>query len=52
MPGVVMAFARHNRPSIMIYGGTIKVGYSKTLKKVSSSFSLGGLALTFNVVAN
>jgi dihydroxy-acid dehydratase len=33
MPGVVMAFARHNRPSIMIYGGTIKPGYSKTLRK-------------------
>jgi dihydroxy-acid dehydratase len=33
MPGVIMAFARHNRPSIMIYGGTIKVGYSKLLKK-------------------
>jgi dihydroxy-acid dehydratase len=33
MPGVAMAFARHNRPSIMIYGGTIKPGYSKTLRK-------------------
>lgn len=31
MPGCVMAFARHNRPSIMIYGGTIKPGYSKLL---------------------
>lgn len=28
-----MAFARHNRPSIMIYGGTIQPGYSKTLRK-------------------
>ena len=33
MPGVIMAFARHNRPSIMIYGGTIRVGYSDLLKK-------------------
>lgn len=33
MPGCVMAFARHNRPSLMIYGGTIKPGYSKLLRK-------------------
>jgi dihydroxy-acid dehydratase len=33
MPGAVMAFARHNRPSIMIYGGSIKPGYSKLLRK-------------------
>lgn len=33
MPGVIMAFARHNRPSIMVYGGSIMPGYSKTLKK-------------------
>lgn len=33
MPGVVMGMARHNRPSIMIYGGTINPGYSKLLKK-------------------
>jgi len=33
MPGVVMGFARHNRPSIMIYGGSIRPGYSKTLGK-------------------
>lgn len=26
MPGVLMAFARHNRPSIMVYGGTIMAG--------------------------
>ena len=29
MPGVVMAMARHNRPSIMVYGGTILPGRSK-----------------------
>ena len=33
MPGCVMAMARHNRPSLMIYGGTIAVGYSKLLRK-------------------
>lgn len=33
MPGCVMAMARHNRPSVVIYGGTINPGYSKTLKK-------------------
>ncbi|KAF1990371.1 dihydroxy-acid dehydratase [Aulographum hederae CBS 113979] len=33
MPGCVMAFARHNRPSIMIYGGSIMPGYSKLLAK-------------------
>ena len=29
MPGVVMAMARFNRPSIMVYGGSIKPGCSK-----------------------
>lgn len=33
MPGAITAFSRHNRPSIMIYGGTIKPGYSETLRK-------------------
>ncbi|KAF2263023.1 dihydroxy-acid dehydratase-like protein [Lojkania enalia] len=33
MPGVIMGFARHNRPSIMVYGGSIKPGYSDTLRK-------------------
>jgi len=26
MPGVIMAMGRHNRPSLMVYGGTIKAG--------------------------
>ncbi|QDS74747.1 hypothetical protein FKW77_001210 [Venturia effusa] len=30
MPGVVMAMGRHNRPSIMVYGGTIQPGCAKT----------------------
>ncbi|KAH8898992.1 dihydroxy-acid dehydratase [Thozetella sp. PMI_491] len=29
MPGVVMAAARHNRPFIMVYGGTILKGHSE-----------------------
>lgn len=29
MPGTVIAMARLNRPAIMIYGGTIKPGYSQ-----------------------
>lgn len=33
MPGVIMGLARHNRPGLMIYGGTINRGYSETLKK-------------------
>ncbi|KZZ95452.1 dihydroxy-acid dehydratase [Moelleriella libera RCEF 2490] len=33
MPGVVMAAARHNRPFIMIYGGTILKGHSSLLER-------------------
>ncbi|KAL2752365.1 hypothetical protein ACRALDRAFT_1052212 [Sodiomyces alcalophilus JCM 7366] len=33
MPGVVMAAARHDRPFIMIYGGTIRKGHSELLEK-------------------
>jgi len=33
MPGCVMAMGRFNRPSIMVYGGTIRAGYSKSGKK-------------------
>ena len=29
MPGVMIAMGRLNRPSVMVYGGTIKPGYSK-----------------------
>jgi dihydroxy-acid dehydratase len=54
MPGVIMAFARHNRPSIMIYGGTIKVGYSKVLRKpinISSCYEAHG-AWIYNTLTN
>ena len=33
MPGVVMAAARHNRPFLMIYGGSIRKGHSTLLDK-------------------
>lgn len=34
MPGCVMAMARIDRPSIMVYGGTIKAGCSKSGKSL------------------
>jgi dihydroxy-acid dehydratase len=33
MPGYVMALARYNRPLIVIYGGTVRSGFSKALGK-------------------
>ena len=45
MPGCIMAMARHNRPSIMIYGGTIAVGYSALLRKpinISTCYEASG----------
>ncbi|KAM5349695.1 hypothetical protein ACJ41O_006200 [Fusarium nematophilum] len=33
MPGCVMGIARHNRPSVIIYGGTQRGGYSKLLQR-------------------
>jgi dihydroxy-acid dehydratase len=54
MPGVVMGMARHNRPSIMIYGGSIQPGYSKVLQKpinVSTTFEVHG-AFLFDTLRN
>ncbi|RSL41341.1 hypothetical protein CEP53_012812 [Fusarium sp. AF-6] len=34
MPGITMGIAKHNRPSVVIYGGTQRAGYSKTMKKL------------------
>jgi len=45
MPGVIMAAARHNRPFVMIYGGTIKKGFSKLLNKdvnISTCYEAAG----------
>ncbi len=45
MPGTVIAMARLNRPSIMVYGGTIKPGFSqldgKKLDVISAFQSFG-----------
>src|SRR6201746_2559617 len=43
MPGAIMAMGRLNRPSIMVYGGTIKPGYWKgeALNIVSAFEALG-----------
>ena len=52
MPGCVMAMARHNRPSLMIYGGTIAVGYSKLLRKpinISTCYEASG-AYVYNTL--
>ncbi len=52
MPGVVMAMARHNRPSLMIYGGTIAVGYSSLLRKpinISTCYEASG-AYNYNTL--
>jgi dihydroxy-acid dehydratase len=50
MPGVVMAMGRHNRPSIMVYGGTIQPGCAKTLDNQSidivSAFQAYGQFIT------
>src|SRR6266480_3344464 len=51
MPGCVMAMARLNRPSVMVYGGTIRAGCAKirgTEEKldVVSAFQSYGQALT------
>ena len=45
MPGVVMAAARHNRPFIMIYGGTIRKGHSSLLENhinISTCYEASG----------
>ena len=52
MPGCVMGMARHNRPSIMIYGGTIDKGYSKLLRQpinISTCYEAFG-AYTYNTL--
>jgi dihydroxy-acid dehydratase len=52
MPGAIMAFARHNRPSLMIYGGTIKPGYSETLRRpinISTCYEKHGAYLYNNL---
>ncbi|OBT50172.1 dihydroxy-acid dehydratase [Pseudogymnoascus sp. 24MN13] len=50
MPGVIIAAARINRPFLMIYGGTIKKGFSKLLNKpinISTCYEASG-AFTYD----
>ncbi|KAH6603677.1 dihydroxy-acid dehydratase [Trichoderma cornu-damae] len=45
MPGVVMAAARHNRPFVMVYGGTIRKGHSGLLERhinISTCYEASG----------
>ncbi|GAM85372.1 hypothetical protein ANO11243_033790 [Dothideomycetidae sp. 11243] len=54
MPGCVMALARHNRPSLVVYGGSIMPGYSHTLKKpinITSCFEAHG-AYNYDTLSN
>ncbi|KAF2477499.1 dihydroxy-acid dehydratase [Lindgomyces ingoldianus] len=50
MPGVIMAMGRVNRPSLMVYGGTIQPGCAKTLGNQSidivSAFQAYGQFIT------
>ena len=50
MPGVIIAMARLNRPALMVYGGTIKPGYSgitdKPIDVVSAFQSYGRQLIT------
>ena len=59
MPGVLMAMARHNRPSIMVYGGTIlpglpTCGNPKIPEKIDiiSAFQLYGQYLLKEITAD
>lgn len=45
MPGAIIAAARHNRPFIMVYGETIRKGYSSLLERqidVSTYYEVAG----------
>ncbi|KAF2650096.1 dihydroxy-acid dehydratase [Lophiostoma macrostomum CBS 122681] len=50
MPGVIMAMGRVNRPSIMVYGGTIQPGCARTLNNskidIVSAFQAYGQFIT------
>ncbi|KAF2736215.1 dihydroxy-acid dehydratase, partial [Polyplosphaeria fusca] len=53
MPGVIMAMGRVNRPSLMVYGGTIQPGCAKTLNNQSidivSAFQAYGQFITGDI---
>jgi dihydroxy-acid dehydratase len=54
MPGCLIAMARLNRPSIMVYGGTIKAGCSKDKAKLDivSAFQSYGEFISGNIDEN
>ncbi|HVT90023.1 MAG TPA: dihydroxy-acid dehydratase [Tepidisphaeraceae bacterium] len=57
MPGCLMAMARLNRPSIMVYGGTIKPGFTKfngdtQTRDIVSAFQCYGEWLTGRISEN
>jgi dihydroxy-acid dehydratase len=56
MPGVLMAMGRVNRPSLMVYGGTIKPGCAKTQNNadidIVSAFQAYGQFLTGEITEN
>ena len=51
MPGVVIAMARLNRPSLMVYGGTIKPGVSANNEPIDvvSAFQSYGAHLASHI---
>ncbi len=51
MPGVMMAMGRHNRPSLMIYGGTIRAGRGRGGEKldIASAFQSYGQFLAGSI---
>ncbi|KAH1418348.1 hypothetical protein KXV70_009297 [Aspergillus fumigatus] len=56
MPGVLMAMGRVNRPSLMVYGGTIKPGCARTQNNadidIVSAFQAYGQFLTGEITEN
>lgn len=53
MPGCIMAMARLNRPSLMIYGGTIRAGHNNGQKlDIVSAFQSYGEYLAGNIDDN
>lgn len=56
MPGVLMAMGRVNRPSLMVYGGTIKPGCARTQNNadidIISAFQAYGQFLTGEITEN
>lgn len=52
MPGAIMGMSRHNRPSLMIYGGSIDKGFSTLMRRpinISTCYEAFG-AYTYNTL--